>query len=193
MGHLNGRNSPFFIQVRPQESRYSLPGIGCGLYSGITEKIRDYRENQICTNQEAVNPCLAISLTIYRGHLGLSARSPAIISKRQNSFMAVSCQSLTRNYPLSKTQKGVDKRGLSPNPVEHKRREKKGFGRESLATQKNPSFGQSVCKPRETLSKAKSRQIPPNPVTSRHIPPNPAIRIPHRIPKGLQFRKGRLP
>ena len=35
---------------------------------------------------------------------------------------------------LVKTQKGVDRRGLSPNPVEHKRREKKGFERESLST-----------------------------------------------------------
>ena len=42
--------------------------------------------------------------------------------------------------PISKTRKRVDKTGLSPNPVEEKRGEMKGFGRDLLITQK-PSFG----------------------------------------------------
>ena len=45
---------------------------------------------------------------------------------------------------LGKSQQGVDARGLSPNPVEHKRREKKESGRELLVTQE-PSFGKSAA------------------------------------------------
>ena len=43
------------------------------------------------------------------------------------------------NTIFGKTHEGVVKRGLSPNPVEHKRREKKGFVRELLIAQE-PSF-----------------------------------------------------
>ena len=62
---------------------------------------------------------------------------------------------------FGKTQKGVDKRGLSPNPVEHKRREKKGFGRESLATQKTLLWTERLQAKRSIV---KSR-FPPSPTT----------------------------
>ena len=81
---------------------------------------------------------------------------------------------ISRLCLLSKTQQGVDKRGQSRNPVEHKRREKDGFGRELLVPQK-PSFGQSACKPRERLSKAGSRQTPPNPPIFHQIPPSDSL------------------
>ena len=68
---------------------------------------------------------------------------------------------------------GVDQRALSPNPVEHKRRAKKGF--------------------RFPPNPAKTCRIPSNASKSSLFLPNPAIRIPDRIPSRLQFRKGRVP